>query len=420
MRKNTRKSQESLLPPVKKIELDDKHRKVKLIVIVLLLALGVTLIAVSVSRMLSTEPGWVTIEADAAVDESCGGEFVFLYLLGEGEQAANFEQMAITQLYTDATRQAFQIFHESRLFDGVHNVAYLNQHPNEVVEIPAALYDAFVMFEDYQNRSLYLAPIYAEYSAMFKCETDDTAGQYDPDRSDEQKTYVDELLKFTKDEKAVSLELLGNNQVKLSVSEEYLQYAKTREQAAFIDFYWMKNAFIADYLAQALTEAGHTNGTLSSFDGFSRNLDTSERSYQLNLYDRVGRDVYQAGSMRYANVKSLVSLHNYPIGTMESLFSYQWKDGGYTSCHIDAADGRSKSSVNDLTGYSRSLSCSQVLMELYPVFVADALDEAALQALPQKGVETAYCSNSVIYTSDAAVTVTQIYDKAGVRYSWNH
>lgn len=418
MSKDTRKSQEPLLPPIKKIELDDKHRKVKLIVIVLLLALGVTLIAVSVSKMLSTEPGWVTITASANVQESCGGEFTFLYLLGEGEQAANFEQMAVTQLYTDAAQQAFQIFHESKLFDGVHNVAYLNQHPNEVVEIPKALYDAFALFARYQNRSLYLAPIYAEYSAMFKCETDDTAEQYDPDRSEAQNAHMDALLKFTRDENAIKLELLGNNQVKLSVSAAYLQYAAAQESVLFIDFYWMKNAFLADYLAQALIEAGYTNGAISSYDGFVRNLDTTDREYQLNLYDRVGRDVYPVGSVGYTRVKSMVSLRNYPLGTLESLFSYQWKDGSYTSCHIDVEDGRSKSAVNDLTGYSRSLSCSEVLMELYPVFVVDALDEAALQALPEKGVETVYCSDSVIHTSDAAVTVTRIYNKDGVQYSW--
>ena len=418
MRKNTRKSQEPLLPPIKKIELDDKHRKVKLIVIVLLLALGVTLIAVSVSKMLSTEPGWVTITADVNTQESCSGEFAFLYLLGQGEQAANFEQMAITQLYTDATQQAFQIFHESRLFDGVHNVAYLNQHPNEVVEIPKALYDAFAAFARHQNRSLYLAPIYAEYAAMFKCETDDTAAQYAPDRSETQKAYVAELLEFTRNEDEVKLELLGNNQVKLSVSDAYLQYAQTQEMTLFIDFYWMKNAFSADYLAQSLIEAGYTNGAISSFDGFVRNLDVTDRNYQLNLYDRVGKDIYPAGSLQYNQVKALVSLHNYPIGTLSSLFSYQWKDGSNTSCHIDTADGLSKSAVNDLAGYSRSLSCSEVLLELYPVFVADALDEAALQQLPSKGVETVYCNNYEIHTSDATIAVTQIYNKDGVQYSW--
>lgn len=406
------------IKPVENIQISDKNRKFKLAVIVLLLALGVTLIATSLPGLLTTPAGWETIQANANANESCAGDFVFLYLLGDGDQAANLERQVIKELYTQATRDAFQIFHEEKLFEGVHNVAYLNQHANEEVEVPSALYDAFGLLAEYKNRGAYLAPLYREYLGLFHSSQDYVAETYDPDKNPEQATYFAELLAFVTDENAVNLELLGNNRVKLKVSDAYLQYAASKEITTFLDFYWMKNAFIADYLAQQLTDAGYTKGTVSSFDGFSRNLDTTDRSYNLNLFDRVGQNVYQAGVLEYSQVQSIVSLRNYPTSELAVQLYYGWSDGSFTSCHIDPADGRSKSALNDLVGYSKTLSCSEILMTLYPVYVAEALNADALQALPSKGIQTVYCEDRKVITSDPGAVITQLYQKENVAYAW--
>lgn len=418
MSRYARKKENPRVKPVERIEVSDKNRKLKLALIVVLLALGVTLIAVSVTQMLTTSPGWETIQVSGDLSESCAGDFVFLYLLGDGDQAANVEQRAVTQLYTQATADAFRMFHEETVFDGVRNVAYLNRHPNEEVEIPAALYAAFSLFEENGNRALYAAPLYREYVGLFMSEEDWAAEMYDPNQSQEQAAYFGEVLAFTTDENAVQLELLGNNRVKLKVSEAYLQYAAEKEITTFVDFYWMKNAFIADYLADTMLAQGYTKGTISSFDGFLRNLDSSDRSYELNVFDRVGDTIFQAGTMSYSGVKSFVSLRNYPMSNLAVQLYYRWADGSYTSCHIDPADGRSKSAINDFTGYSRSLSCGQTLMHLYGVFVADSLDMDAVENLPQKGVETVYCQNRGMLTSDPAVKVTGLFQKDGVSYTW--
>lgn len=416
MSRYARKRSDPPVKPVKHIEVTDKNRKPKLVLIVVLLALGVTLIATAITQILVTPPGWETIQVNANADESCAGDFVFLYLLGDGDQAANLEQREVTRMYSKATEEAFQIFHEEQLFGGVHNVAYLNQHPNEEVEIPAVLYEAFATLDKYENRGLYLAPIYREYVGMFLSGQDWVAETYDPEHDTEQAAYFSEVLAFTTDENAVKLELLGNNRVKLLVSDGYLQYASGKEITTFIDFYWMKNAFIVDYLAQQLADAGYTKGTISSFDGFSRNMDVSDRSYQLNIFDRVEKEIYQAGVLGYSGTLAMVSLRNYPMSELAVQLYYQWEDGSYTSCHIDPADGRNKTALNDLTGYSRTLGCGEILMQLCPVYVAEALDMDALQTL--SGIDTVYCKDRTIYTSHPGAVITGLYQKDGIEYTW--
>lgn len=416
MRKNTRKNYDPPVPPVKKIELDDKHRKPKLVLIVVLLALGVTLIVTSLIGLMKTEPGWTTIQASTSPQESCSGDFQFQYYLGAGDRPANLEQQELTQLYSQATKTAFQIFHEGQLFGGVNNVCYLNQHVNETVQVPQVLYDAFALLEEHDNRALFAAPLYREYIGLCLSDMDAVAQSYDPTKNAQQQEYFAEVLAFTNDRAAVSLQLLGDNQVKLCVSEEYLQYAQAHEITEFVNFYWMKNAFIADYLAETLITAGYTNGIISSFDGFSRNLDVSTQSYRMNLFDRVGDEVYITGALEYSGATAFVSLHSYPMSRLAVQQYYTWEDGSVTSCYIDPVDGMNKTAVNDLLGYSKTLGCAQVLVRLYPVYVADTLDTQALETAQAKGAHSVYCADGKIYCSDASAVLVDLYSDSAVQY----
>ncbi|MCD8014832.1 MAG: hypothetical protein LUG99_16995 [Lachnospiraceae bacterium] len=60
----------------------------------------------------------------------------------------------------------------------------------------------------------------------------------------------------------------------LFVSDDHLAYAEETGFLSYIDFFWMKNAFIIDYLTDTLIEKGYTQGASSSYDGFDRNLPT--------------------------------------------------------------------------------------------------------------------------------------------------
>ena len=338
--------------------------------------------------------------------------------MGDSGTAANVEQRQLKSIYSQAVKDAYEIFHAETLFDGVKNVAYLNQHPNETVEIPEALYQAFALLQKYENRALYLGPIYQEYVGMFLGGSDEVAQQYDPDKNAEQGVYFAELLTFTGDENVIALELLGENRVVLHISQEYLEYAQAQQITCFVDFYWMKNAFVVDYLAQQVIAAGFTKGTISSFDGFTRNLDGDARGYSINIFDRKGQERYKAGTLQNIRATASVALRNYPASELAVQLYYGWGDGSVTSCHIDPADGRSKSAINDLTAYSQSLNCGEILMQVYALYVADALDTAALQQLPSKEIQTVYCDGYGIRTSDSQAQVTDLYRKDNIQYTW--
>ncbi len=285
-----------------------------------------------------------------------------------------------------------------------HNVRYLNVHPNEEIEVEAPLYEAFSKIEASGDRSLYLAPVYEIYDGVFYCDDPVRTADFDPRQNDALRGWFAKVCAFALDPAQVNLELLGHSRVRLSVSDEYLSFAKEEEIESFIDFYWMKNAFIADYLAKRLIEGGFTVGTLSSFDGFSRSLDTgSATEYSLNLYDGSDGVIRTPGVLHYQGAQSIVCLRSYPLNESANRYYAEVPDGSICTPYLDTADGLCKSAVNDLTAYSESLGCADILLKLIPVYIAEEFDSQALFSLSKDGIQSIYFENGkAICTDDAA------------------
>lgn len=383
---------------------------------VLLLLLGVGALTYAITSLVTPEPGWQEIEAGSSAGASCAEEFVFLYELGAGELSVSAENRAVTALYTQAARKAYQMFNSDEGFDDVVSVYDINRHPNEVMEVDEALYQAFSALHDHGNRAIYLGPVYARYGDLFYCVDDTQIVDFDPRLSEDVRQEYQEIAAYAVDSGAVDLQLLGGNQVRLYVSEEYRTYAEQEGIEDFIDFSWMKNAFIADYLAQTMIDGGFTHGAISSYDGFQRNLDDRDVSYTLNVYDRTDGLVYPAASMEYVGAMSIVYLRGYPLSNLDNQRYYQMKNGEIRTPYLDVQDGICKSAVNDLIAYSKSLSCAEVLLSVSPLYVAETLDYEGLSALTEKGIYSIYCQDRVVIGNDSELILTNLYDEGSIRY----
>jgi len=406
-----------IVKPVIKAELSDKNVRVRIAVVILLIALAGGAFAYALNSYFSKETGWVAIKTAASAERNCSNEFVFLYCIGASGASARLEHKSLTSLYTAATVKAYKLFNNDEIFAGLNNIAYINRHPNEVIEVDEVLYNAFSLMERYNCRSLYLAPIYADYKIMFSCEDDSQIIAYDAFQNDEVRSYYEELAKFASNYEAINIELLGDNKIMLRVSAEYQQYAAEHGITNYIDFFWMKNAFIIDYLAAVMIENNYTLGTISSYNGFVRNLDGSGNIYSYHLYDRVGNTVYPSGIMKYTGPLSIVYLRNYRMTELDNQYYYELSNGETRTSFIDITDGLCKSSKNDLVTYSKEYGCAEILLQMLPVYITDTFHEEALTSLAQNSIYSIYCEDSVIYYNDSALMLTDLYDKENVIYT---
>lgn len=404
------------IPPVTRLELVRTDSKTRWIAIAVLLAFGLTAIAVGLFSMLNTEQGWVTVEA-APEGVSCSGDFLFRYDFSDDGGAASARNKELTKIYTQATEDAFLMFSPDVEDTGMGNVKTINANPNHPVTIHPVLYHALMQLVEAGNRMLYLGPVYVEYDRVFQSESDVLASEYDPGKNPQVQTYLAQVTAFASDPAHIRLAVLDDNQVMLEISQEYLNFAQENGIVKFLDFGWMKNAFIADYLADTLTEAGYTNGYLASHNGFTRNLDSRGGEYTFNLFDRRDGTVYLPGVLKYSQPVSIVFLRNYPMDELDRWQYYAYEDGKIVTSMIDPADGMSKSAASNLVSYSNEAGCTRVLLEMIPHYVKDGFDEEAVQAMAEKGIYSVWFRGTTLCHSEPDAAVELIPEASGSLYT---
>lgn len=404
---------------MEKIELSKEKTALRAVAAVIFLLIGVGALTYAVSQFFSTEPGWQTIQAGTSGGPTCGGEFVLLYEVGASGRSARKEGQDLNELYTQACRTAFQLFHTEMSFEGVVNLKEINDRPNEALEVDPALYRAFEAVREAGDRNVYLGPVYARYGDLFDCEDDSQLADFDPRLSRSVAEEYAAVAAYARDPASIDVELLGGSQIRLRVSEDYLAYARENGVQRFLDFGWMENAFIADYLADTLAENGFTNGAVSSVDGFARCLDGREGRYGLNLMGLADGRAVQAGTMEYQGPMSLVSLRAFPAAAGDETRCYRLKNGETRTMYLDPADGLCRGAADFLAVYAGDWSCARLAMEAAPVFIAETLDREALERLPAEGIGAVLCQGRSIWTVGPPPAVTGLYDGFTLNSGWN-
>ena len=399
------------------IELSEANQKSRLILICVLVVIAAVAFTAGVMSFVKGDPGWRTIEVTTG-EVNCSEEFVFKYYFPSTRGAASAANKQIVSLYTEATQKAYWLFNADEVHSEIKNIAYLNRHPNETVTVDPVLYNALEMLEGSGGRHLYLAEVYSQYDNVFLSETDGEAATQDPARSEEIKDYVNQILAFSNDPSHVSLELLENYQVRLTVSDAYLTFAQENEFTNFIDFHWTKNAFIIDYFAQLMIDAGYTDGYIGSYDGFTRNLMNNKESFSFNVFDRIENGIELVARMEYDEPMSIVFLRNYPMANLDRWHYYIYADGTGATAYIDTADGLSKTAAANLVSYAGgNTGCAEILMQMIPTYVSDTLDEMALQSMTEHQIFSIWCQDATVFYNDPDLQLLDLMNQDGLKYT---
>lgn len=401
---------------VESVELSEKNIALRVVALVVLVAIALSGIGYGVYLLVHRDPGWEVIEP-APASTSCAAEFQLTYNLGQGETPAKAESRSLNALYSQALVTAYQLFTESEGFDDICNVFYLNEHPNETVTLDPALYHAFEQIVNSGDRTIYLAPAYLRYNDLFDCTFDSQTVDFDPLVSDEVAAEYAELAAYANDTASVNLELLGENQVILHVSEEYRTFMSAIDCTTFVDFGWLKNAFLIDYLAETLNDAGYTNGTLRSVDGFTRFLGDGAEEVGITLYDRVGSDVWSPGTAVFQKVSAAVALRDYGLTAQDNDRFYQYEDGTIRAPYLDPTNALPKAAHADVLCHSETTGCAEMLLSILSLYVTDSFDPAAYSALTAQGIHTVYSDNFTVFHTDEHLTLIPNEDEQSPAYT---
>ncbi len=382
--------------PVGTIEISDQHKTGRLVLVAVLLAIAGAAFFFAIKNRRTAGAGWQTVTATTK-EANCADEFTLLYKLGEEDPTNEFR--AVTALYTDAVVKAYQLFHPDLEFDGVGNLARINHHPGETVEIDPVLYKILAEIEKAGDRRMYLGPLYWQYRIIYECESDAEAQDADPNRDPELNAFSKELAALAADPDQIELKLFGYNRVRLEVGADYASLLKRSGIPTALDFGRLKNALITDYLAERLAGQNLNGALITSRDGYARSLCSGE-SFDSPVYSLQGSELYPAASLRYTAPMSLVCFRNYP--TAQGVGGYIYADGSMVTDWIDK-DGMNKTCLPELLCLSEDESCTELVLDNQDLFTAERFDETKLSG------SAVWCEKTTVCTRGSGFTITELF-----------
>ena len=409
-------AQELLVP-----ELSDKQKNKRLWLTVGALVLAAGAFAYGFIQLFNNiraeDGGWVKIDSDRRA-EGYGADLIFQYDLRPGEGSTYAKKKEVKAVYTALCTEAEDLFGTEKKAEELHNLCWLSQHPNEKTAVPTALKEALEKLQAAGNRTIYLAPLRDEYINLFLADDEQDAASHDPLTNPQAVAFREEVMRYASSAEHIDLRVEADGQVCLYVSEEYLAWARANEISLYLDFLWLKNAFVVDYIANGLTAKGLTYGFVSSFDGFTRNLDdTRSESYGQNLTDFANGALYTAAQMQYTGKMTLVSMRNYRLYDLDRFTCRKMADGSARTLYLDIKDGICRSAVDTLLAASKEKTCAETALLLASVYIADTLDTADVKACSEAGIDCFYVQNQVVfYTSQTCLQLKTVYADSYVTY----
>ena len=331
-------------PEVQRLDLKEGNYVKRIILFACALAVGAAAFAYALNTMLTPKKGWQMIEVTTRT--TAAQEIILKYNFDQAEDVAS-EKRQITTLYSEALQSAAAQL-DCNEAENTVNLHTISAQPNTPVTVGKELYQALCSWQKTGSRALYYAPLYSRYNALFACENDADASLYDPERNPEAAAYVTALMKYLNSDDHIRLELLGNDQVMLHVSQEYLDFARENEIPELLDFGWAKNAFVVDLVAQTLLEQGMDRGVFFTVEGFSRCM--YEVPVSAYLMENAPGGARKIATGIYTGPKSLAILCGFPVSQEETRF-YTYEDGTILGPYIDKISGFLKSGNESLVTF---------------------------------------------------------------------
>ncbi len=396
--------------PVEKIELNEKNVKLRFIIFIIsIVALIVSAIFIVVGTV-KKDSGWTEVLASPKTDINSDDDFYLYYRLGTSGNNVNAELKGLSDTYTTYLEKSYILLNEYKEYDNYKNLAYINNHPNEEVEVDEFLYNSIKEILKENNRLLYSGLLVEYYDSLILADSYDTALKLNPYKNEDKKLIVNELANYINDSNLINLELKDNYKIKLNVSDELLSFAEDNEYSLFLSFSYLKNAFIIDYVSDALIKNNYIYGNLSSYDGYFKNLNNDNNLlYDFNIIDINGKAPQVLGAFRTNKQVSIVSFRDFKYYVNDLTRYYEFEDSKTINYYIDLKTGMPKASKTAIVGYDYNDSCVNIALKLSKIFIND-------EFIPNNDINLIYVENNIIYHNEEGIEFINLLKYGDTEY----
>lgn len=385
-----------------KIEYSSKHLTLRKVLFVVFILVALFSFGYAVKNMLEWEAGYRQIEAEGSY-----GDEVELRYYTESKSEYN----KVKKIYDSSCKQMYELLDESNLYDDVINIAYFNQNINTKVQVDEKLYKVFEKLASYDNRTIYLGPVYEIYKGIFSCTDDYQLAEFDPLLNEDINQELKQLLVYLNSDEHIKINLYEDNYVELYVSDEYKQYIDEHGYSCYLDLYWIKNNFIIDDVADSLLAQGYDKGLLSCYNGYYRFL--SSDSVMYHYYDLIDGNIGIIADIDYSQPTACVFYRSYQMFELDSFINYTLADGSVRTCYVSNDDGYSKAPISSLTVYSEEKDCSTLVLESMKYYISDDFDTESIKG---EDFNYFYVNDKTLNYNDRSLIIENLYTGYQLNY----
>lgn len=334
------------------IRMPVKHMVPRIIAFIVLLAGGISLIVLSVLGVFSQESGIQVINVNEDPDYKAGENITLRYYLSGNSIQRRNQANEIASEYSKSMKSISKLLEEEDEIIGVKSISYISRNADREVEIDEILYKTLSSAIENQKNpaySIYLGPLYQRWNFWINS-PDSAKTTVDPLYNVPGATVISDYIDLLESGENIKLNLLGDNKVKLELSQTYRQWLEDNEYSGpILSLGCLKQTYQLQVARDALIEKGYTAGILVSEDGLVAPLGgLIDTNYRLYCYDnQIG---IEAGSVIPKNPKASLSFV-YQSPNPIYRHAYRIQDGEQwisRNLNIDPSTGYGANYVSDL------------------------------------------------------------------------
>ena len=399
-------------------EIKVSHKHVLLRVILFFVALGtaITFITLSILGFFSQETGFQIIEVTKDDKEPGDAGLTLRYYFSGSTREVNARSADLKTRYTNIMREAYKLSDDVVGYTGITNLAYLNSHPDEKVQLDGRLYQALKesMESGHPGDSPFLGPLYEEWDFLLGLSP--TSRQlYDPALSPAHAEFLQSYVAVLSDPNSFTLTFHENNGVTLHLGATYTDWVRDNEyDGPLLTLGNRRDAYRIQWVKDALVAEGLTEGVMQSDDGLVvplgelGDLGVTFHGFAHGSVDNAAELTLEAG-------ESFCRVHMSPYGSTDTL-AYSVKVGESLMTRnriIDPATGYGVSWQAELALLSKELSAPALRSKANYLAMASG-KEAMASRIAAEGVQPIYslasAKDTVILPSALQSRVTVLTD----------
>lgn len=255
----------------------EKRKTIITIALIVIAAIaGVFAMFAMLERAAHRDPGYYKLEApksDAA--PLYAHDYTFEHYF-EGESLAiKYAVDNCSKIYGDALLRIYKLTDAKNQYENCKNIAYLNAHSGEEVELEKELFDILTSAYELTQAGTFNMFAGALNSSWSDIVYADDPAEFDPAVNAAQEARIDAAVECMQANELFSFEIVDAEKhiVRFDKTEKYAELLRTNDfTETVIDLGLLRNAFVIDTVCAFMEQQGYDNGYMTSLSGVTKAL----------------------------------------------------------------------------------------------------------------------------------------------------